>query len=471
MALMVRFLSGFLALFIASQAAVSQSVEELEEEIFFNIDNESNEENFFDISADLEEDAEAHSQYSITGSVRQDFTYGIASPNEAFSRNTSGIEEINSEFFIQVQGRPSDSSKIKFSGVLDYDWGRWFNGDFVLGGSDINFELKDLFLDLTSDNGLWVRLGKQIVARGEVESVKITDVVNPIDISAPGQVEFKDIRIQVPALLVSAPVGNATAEVILINDAGADKLGTKEPGSAFDYSILNNQIFASLPAGTTVQSEDGEPIKSWEAVGRLNYKLNGGDISFIAAEINWNQSSLQAVGESVPLVMQYGFDRVKVIGVSGNVVRGNYLFKGEVALNDGRKFQNSSPLTGWSEHQEIASGVAMEYSGLSDTVLSFEINNSNIVNYSSNLFPDENETGFIVQARWSGFNNLLNVYGAFNQLTGDDSTISTLFVDYEITDDVKLDTRIIMYDAQSDSDLFYNFKDQDVVKVSIKYSF
>ena len=41
----------------------------------------------------------------------------------------------------------------------------------------------------------------------------------------------------------------------------------------------------------------------------------------------------------------------------------------------------------------------------------------------------------------------------------------------ELTDDVKLDARLIIYDASSSSDLFYNFKDQDVVKGSLKYSF
>ena len=169
--------------------------------------------------------------------------------------------------------------------------------------------------------------------------------------------------------------------------------------------------------------------------------------------------------------MQYGFDRVKVLGLSGNVVRGNYLVRYEAALNDGRKFQNLDPLIGWSEHEELVSGFGLEYSGLSDAVLSFEINNSNIVNYSRSLLPDENRTGFIVQARWNGLNDLLSVYGAFNRLSGDNSTISTLFAEYELTDDIKLDARIIVYDASSNSDLFYTFKDQDVVKGSIKYSF
>ena len=467
----VRVLYGCIVLVALSGVVKSQSVDQTEEMAFFDIDDGSNDENFFDINVDQEIEPEEESKYSIIGSLKQDFTYGLVSPGEAFSRNKRGMEKINSELFLQVQGRPSDNSKIKVSGVVDYDWGSWLKDAYALGGADMNFELKDLFLDLTSDKGLWIRLGNQILARGELESVKITDIVNPIDISAPGQVEFKDIRVQVPALFVSAPLGNATAEVILTNEAGSDKLGTAELGSAFDFSILNNQILASLPDGTSVQIEERETNKTWEAIGRVNYKINGGDISVTAGEINWNQTSLQAIAESVPLVMQYGFDRVKVFGLSGNVVRGNYLFRYEAALNGGRKFQNVNPLIGWSEHQELVSGVGLDYSGLSSAVLSFEINNSNIVNYSRGLLPDENETGFIAQARWSGLNDLLSLYGAFSKLSGDNSTISTLFAEYELTDNIKLDARIVLYDASSNFDLFYNFKDQDVIRGSIKYSF
>ena len=466
--MLIWALTNFMAF---STIAVGQSVDESEETAFFDIDDSSDDNIFFDIDNDQAEPAEIESTHSITGSLKQDITFGMAAPSELFSRNEKGVEKINSELFLQVQGRPTDNSKIKLSGVIDYEWGSWLNSAYDFGGNDVNFELKDLFLDLTSDKGLWIRLGNQIVARGEVESVKITDIVNPIDISAPGQVEFKDIRVQVPALLVSAPLRNATAEIILTNEAGADKFGTTEAGSAFDYSILNSQIFASFPGGTSVQIEERDPDKSWEVIGRVNYKLNGGDVSFTAGEINWNQNSLHAVAESVPLVMQYGFDRVKVFGISGNVVQGNHIFKYEAALNEGRKFQKVNPLVGWSEHEEFVAAVGLEYNGLSDTVLSLEVNSSTIVDHSSDLVVNENERGFVVQARWSGLNDLFSVYGAFNKLKGDNSSISTLFIEYELTDEVKLDGRVILYDSSSNSDIFHTFKDQDVIKTSIKYSF
>ena len=438
---------------------------------FFEISEGLEDESFFDIDIDEVNESVEEAPYSLIGSLRQDFTYGIASPANVFSRQKQGIENINSELFLQVQGRPTFNSKIKISGVADYDWGSWISNAYSLGGSDINLELKDFFVDLTSDSGLWIRLGNQIVARGELESVKITDVVNPIDVSAPGQVQFKDIRTQVPALFVSSPIGESTVEIILTNDAGSDKLGTSRPGSAFDYSILNSQITEFIPEGLSVESENQAPIKSWEAIGRINFKLNGGDVSFSAGEINWNQNSLQAVEESVPLNLVYGFDRVRMVGISGNIVRNNYLFKYEAALNDGRKFQNDNPITPWSSYQEIIAGIGLEYSGLTDTILSAEVNNSNLLDYSPELSLDENATGFVLQARWSGVNDLLSVYGALNQLAGEESTISTFIVEYDLTDNLQLDGRLIIYDARATSDLFYNFKDQDVVKASVKYSF
>ena len=187
---LVWLLFGFIALAGLSSVAVGQDSDQTEEMAFFDINDNSDDDNFFDINADQEGEFEEEYKYSVTGSAKQDFTYGIASPSDDFSRNERGVERINSEVFLQVKGRPSDNSKIKVSGVVDYDWGSWSNNAYALGGSDVNFELKDLFLDFTSDAGLWIRLGNQIVARGELDSVKITDIVNPIDISAPGQVEF-----------------------------------------------------------------------------------------------------------------------------------------------------------------------------------------------------------------------------------------------------------------------------------------
>lgn len=475
---LLRALYVLLSFSFSYVAVQGQSLESSDEGSFFEIEENFDNSSFFDIAieGDDENELEIESNYSINGSIRQDFTYGFADPGTIFfSRKREGVEKIKTEMFLQAQVKPTDHIKVKLSGLADYEWGSWKNDAYSLGDTQVNIELKDLFVDVIADSGLWLRAGKQIIARGEVDSIKATDIINPVDISIPGQLEFKDIRMQVPAVLVSAPIKNATVEFVLTADAGADKLGA--PGSAFDLSLA--QVTYDLPPGGSLIPEESDPEKSWEAVTRVNYKLNGGDFSALVGEVNWNKRSLRAVSgvcldtcdNGINYIMNYDYDRVKIFGISGNLAKNDYLFKYEVALNDGRKFKTVDPMAAWSAHKESIFAVGVEYAGVSDIVLSAEINSSNILNYSRNIAASENSIGYLLQVRWSGFNELFSVYWAFNKLTGDDSSITTLFLEYDLTDNVQLDGRIILYEAKSDTDFLHMFRNQDVAKMSVKYSF
>ena len=60
----------------------SQSVDNSEDVSFFDIEETDADDNFFDIDFDTDEETETkiNSAYSVNGSVRQEFTYGIADP-------------------------------------------------------------------------------------------------------------------------------------------------------------------------------------------------------------------------------------------------------------------------------------------------------------------------------------------------------------------------------------------------------
>ena len=66
---------------------------------FFDVEDTGADDNFFDIDVDTDEetDTEINSPYSVNGSVRQEFTYGIANPGSLFSREQKGIEKIKSD--------------------------------------------------------------------------------------------------------------------------------------------------------------------------------------------------------------------------------------------------------------------------------------------------------------------------------------------------------------------------------------
>ena len=203
------------------------------EDQFFEDITIGSDEDFFEISIEPStvDEERVPKNFSMSGSFSQGVIYGIANPGGRFLREVKGVESLKSELFLQSQGRQSDNVKIKVSGVAQYEWGEWVNDAYSLGGSDIELELRDLFVDIAQESGVWIRVGNQIIARSQIDTLKITDVVNPLDLSTPGLVDFKDLRIQVPAVLLSAPVGNTNVELIAIYDGGGNKNAPLAPES------------------------------------------------------------------------------------------------------------------------------------------------------------------------------------------------------------------------------------------------
>ena len=88
---------------------------------FFDIQDGLGEESFFAID-ETENNEERNKTepdgipaYSISGSIKQDFIYGISEPGDEFNRNQEGIEKIYSEFFLQARNSLNKNSKIKLT--------------------------------------------------------------------------------------------------------------------------------------------------------------------------------------------------------------------------------------------------------------------------------------------------------------------------------------------------------------------
>lgn len=462
---LINFLFWFLSVSLGGLLAQTDS--SFEDQFFDDIEIDSDDESFkSSVELSKAEEDSVSRTFDISGSVSQGAIVGLGDPSDHFQREAKGVESVKTEIFLLSQGKHSENMKSKISAVVEYEWGGWENGSYSFEASQKALEVRDLFLDISHESGVWIRVGNQIIARSQLDSLKITDVVNPLDLSTPGLVDLKDLRIHVPAILLSTPLRSANLELVVIYDGGGNK--NAPSGSSFDFanSILNQQ-------GLYSETADDEPQNKFEAVGRLNYRLNGGDLSLTIADVNWDSLTprlLEIHGEVATI--KQGYDRVKVLGLSGNLVRSDYLFKYEIALHDGRVFQRDLyTALPWSPHKQIVSGVGIEYNGISDIVLSGEISNTYMLDHNDSLFNSEFETGYILQARWTGLNDIVSVNGAYSKLTGDDSSIYTLFFEYDLTDNLKFDSQIALYDASSQNDFLFPFKKHDAIKASLKYSF
>jgi hypothetical protein len=133
--------------------------------------------------------------------------------------------------------------------------------------------MKNAFVDAVLDNGQWWRVGHQVFAWGESESMSISDVLSPYDVREFGQTEIRDIREPIPAVLYSFPVNDHKFSIVATSHARANRYADR--GQEFyPYSRFDD-------LGLVRKEED--PDKEWELAFRYERNLNGSDFSVVAA--------------------------------------------------------------------------------------------------------------------------------------------------------------------------------------------
>ena len=407
---------------------------------------------------------------SFSGNIIQKFTYGLQSPSVNFSRNKSALERIMTIFNFNFKGELSPQLNYKIGGNLLYSWGKWKNNKFQTDENKSTFKIKDFYLDYYPSDLIWLRLGNQIIARGQLDNLSITDTINPRDLSVPGQGELSEFRQHVPAILLNFPISDIKIELALVGEAGGNLLSEK--GDSFDPTIPFVQNLVNT-GGNPYTVNYLNPSNELEFFASINYSFNGGDISLVFSDENQNQRSLKNIGSSsLSSQLDFGFDRVQMVGLNGNLARGDFLLKYEAANITGASFLKINPadLPGSKKNQNVL-GFGFDYSGVNNLILGYETNLRSILNHTNDLIVSKSSIGHALQARWTGVNDTININANLNRFEGEKSTIASLVTSYKPRDGLTLFARYVQYDAFETSDTLYPYKKQDVIMLSSEYSF
>ena len=329
---------------------------------------------------------------------------------------------------------------------------------------------KRQYLDYYPSDLIWLRLGNQIIARGQLDNLSITDTINPRDLSVPGQGELSEFRQHVPAILLNFPISDIKIELALVGEAGGNLLSEK--GDSFDPTIPFVQNLVNT-GGNPYTVNYLNPSNELEFFASINYSFNGGDISLVFSDENLNQRSLKNIGSSsLSSQLDFGFDRVQMVGLNGNLARGDFLLKYEAANITGASFLKINPadLPGSKKNQNVL-GFGFDYSGVNNLILGYETSLRSILNHTNDLTVSKSSISHALQARWTGINDTININANLNRFEGEKSTIASLVTSYKPRDGLTLFARYVQYDAFETSDTLYPYKKQDVIMLSSEYSF
>ena len=411
--------------------------------------------------------------YDFGGFIKEDLAYSYQKPdaNFKFTRTKAELNKIRLtlNLFYDLKLSESWQAKISGNGFYDayYDENREDFPNETLEAFEREIELRDTFIEGPITDSIRLKIGRQIIAWGESEGLAITDMANPRDNRELGLVDIEDARIPVFASKLSYLTGNWEWNLVVIHEFRSNKNATA--GTDFDPYISLREVFPFK--AEELPEEEGE----W--LFRLFQSFNGGDVSVMFADVYEDSPYLDF--EAFTFIPRY--KKIQTYGASGNIVRGSWLFKFELAKKLGvtlpREDLEEQLETGqvnpksWSEKDIFQLMLGFDYSGVTDLSATFEVSVIKIENYEDNLFNEELRAAPSLILRYDTWNNTLHPQFLWVRLPHDNGDLLRLSADYDFIDALQFSGGIAIYDAGRKEDLLYPYRHNDRIFGSAKYSF
>lgn len=309
-------------------------------------------------------------------------------------------------------------------------------------------ELFDAYLEGSLSDKLDMKLGRQVVVWGRSDTIRITDVLNPLDNRRPGMVDIEDLRLPVAMAKLDYFVGDWRITPIAVMEQRFSK--NPPSGSAF------NPNPRSLPSDKSYS--DIRPALS------IGGEFSGWDVNFYASQLHDDAGYFQN-GE-------IKHDKVNMVGTAVNILKGSWLLKSELAHFDGLKYT----VTADKEFKRTDALIGLEYNGIADTLISYDVALRNIHDYDARL---KNEMGELKERNYqhafrvsSDFMNatvkanyLISLFGS----KMDEGGFQRAWVKYDIADGIYANIGVVDY--MGGSKRFDAVANNDMAFMDVTYSF
>ena len=267
---------------------------------------------------DITRKVEVSKDKSFEGKLTQALAFSI--DNEEPYDNLSSLK---SSLFLEYNYDLSDTFKFKTNANAFYDFLYAIKGRDDFSKEDIDaleseIELFDFYIQGTLEDNLDLKIGRQVVVWGKSDTIRITDILNPLDNRRPAMVDIEDLRL--PTTMIKLDYYRKSwriTPIILL-----EQRLTKPPPFGGNFN----------PSKKQKQRTRDKPTLALDIAG----EFSGFDINFYLEE------------------------KQKMSGIALNYVYESWLFKSEFA---------------YKKDTLLDSLVGFEYRGIADTVLSYEIAN------------------------------------------------------------------------------------------------
>jgi hypothetical protein len=312
-------------------------------------------------------------------------------------------------------------------------------------------ELFDAYIEGSITDSFDVKVGRQVVVWGRSDTIRITDVLNPLDNRRPGMIDIESLRLPVGMLKADYFMGDWRVTPIAI----VEQRFSKNPafGSAFN-PLQDPHLEENKPTDVTYALSVGGEFSGW-------------DVNFYAAHM-YDDTGYIKFGAKPTLE----HEKVDMFGTALNVLSGAWLLKTELAYFDGLKYTATQE----KEFSRTDALVGVEYKGIADTLISYDVSLRHINSYDVKLLnerialeEDTYQHAFRVSSDFMNAtltaNYLISLYGK----NLDEGGFQRAWVKYELGEGTNMNVGVVDYIGGST--LFDSIKNNDMVFTDISYSF
>jgi hypothetical protein len=289
-------------------------------------------------------------------------------------------------------------------------------------------DINELYVDGKLNNNIDIRVGRQIVTWGKSDNIRITDILNPLDNTMPGMVDIKDLKLGRAMLKMDYFFSSKWS---LGTIALFENRFSRQPQYGSDFAPSNK-----IKADMISVDEQNDSLENSGVAFVLNGNLEGQDISFYYVNQYMDSTTY----------------RSNMLGAAYNIVMGSFLLKTEAAYFDNYDSNSSDAYSEWL--------VGAEYTGISDSSISFEMAKKN--EYMQ----------YAARATQSYINQTLSATVLFSLFGEDmkDGGFARVWSDYKYNDDITMTVGVIDY-IGGNSPRFEQVKNNDRAFATFKYNF
>jgi hypothetical protein len=356
--------------------------------------------------------------YSLTGRITEQVTYSYSGdePHDEFSSLKTSLL-LDYEYKFENGFKFKTNAKAYYDAIYDLRGSEKYSSD-ELDELRSEAELFDAYIEGSLSDNLDMRVGRQVVVWGRSDTIRVTDVLNPIDNRRPAMVDIEDLRLPVTMAKLDYFVGDWRLTPIAVLEQRFTK--NSPFGSAFNPSPKPRPQDSDYFDVTPALSIGGE--------------FSGWDVNFYSAQISKTED-----------------DKANMYGTALNILSGSWLLKSELAYFD-------------NDIDEKKGLLGLEYNGISDTLISYDI----AVTKRDNT-EEEYQHAFRVSSDFLNAtikaNYLISLFGS----KMDEGGFQRAWVKYDIADGIFANVGVVDYiggSTRTDA-----IADNDMVFMDLSYSF